>query len=143
MTHVLLHRCFTTSWSNIRQVNQPFSWPICPPFWGYCLAHSRVLRVSAPRSTTFQYCSCLYNEKFTVTTFRSRFSRFMICLESFTRADSGSKMADFGLPLSFDVRQSLLSGKKQTGRLTKKKEMELFKKSIYCNICLIIYSYIN
>ena len=33
------------------------------------------LRVSAPRNTTFQYYSCLYNGKFTVTTFKSRFSR--------------------------------------------------------------------
>jgi hypothetical protein len=32
--------------------------------------------------------SCVHNGKFTVTTFKSRFSRCLNCLESFTRADS-------------------------------------------------------
>ena len=56
-----------------------------------------LLRVSAPRNTTLYYCSCLYNGKFTVTTFKSPFSCCLNCLESFTRADSTPKMADFGL----------------------------------------------
>ena len=41
------------------------------------------LGVSAPRT-------------FTATTFKSRFSRCLNCLESFTRVDSTPKMADFG-----------------------------------------------
>ena len=45
-------------------------------FWGYCLSGE-----SAPRNTTFQY-SCLYNGKFTVTTFKRCFSRCLNCLES-------------------------------------------------------------
>ena len=36
-------------------------------------------------------------------------------IESFTRADSGQKMADLAFHC-VDVRQSLLPGKKQTGR---------------------------
>jgi hypothetical protein len=52
------------------------------------------LRDSAPQNTAFQCCSCLYNGKFTVTTFKSRFSRCLNCLESLTRADNTPKMAD-------------------------------------------------
>ena len=51
--------------------------------------HLPRLRVSAPRNATFQYCGCLSNGKFIITTFRSRFH--VVCLESFTRADSTPK----------------------------------------------------
>ena len=54
------------------------------------------LRVSAPQNTTFQYV-CIFDGKFTVTTFKSRFSHCLNCLESFTRADSTPKIADFSL----------------------------------------------
>ena len=39
----------------------------------------------------------IYICKFTVATFKSCFSRCLNCLESFTKADSSPKMADFGL----------------------------------------------
>jgi hypothetical protein len=59
------------------------------------------LRVSAPGNTTFLYCSCLYNGKFTDIIFillKIAFhARCLNCLGSFTRADSTPQMADFGL----------------------------------------------
>ena len=54
-------------------------------------------RVAQSRPVCMGLYSCLYNGKFTVTTFKSRFSRCLNCLESFTRADSTPKMADFGV----------------------------------------------
>jgi hypothetical protein len=70
------------------EVNYPFSQPIFLPFLGYCI--SRVWE-SRHHGIQLQYCSCLHNGKFTATTFKSRFSRCLNCLESFTRADSTPK----------------------------------------------------
>ena len=80
---------------------------LCPPYW---IRHSTPYHEitkshcacapflhGVPRNTTFEYCSCLYNGKFKVTTFKSHFSRCLNCLESFRRAESTPKMADFGL----------------------------------------------
>ena len=62
--------------------------PACSQANARGVLHLPRLRVCAPRNATFQYCGCLSNGKFTITTFGSRFSRCLNCLEYFTRADS-------------------------------------------------------
>jgi hypothetical protein len=47
----------------------------------------------------------LYNGKFTVTTFRNGFSRFLNCPEYFARANSTPKMPDFGFREKGKLRQ--------------------------------------
>jgi hypothetical protein len=54
-------------------------------------------RVHKPPGPGYQIDNANYSLKFTVTTFKSRFSRCLNCLESFKRADSTPKMADFGV----------------------------------------------
>jgi hypothetical protein len=67
------------------------TWPIFPPFWGTASLACDSLRIAKYN----------FNGKFAVTTFKSRFSRCLNCLESFTTADSTPKMADLGLWASY------------------------------------------
>jgi hypothetical protein len=69
------------------------TWPIFPPFWGTASLACDSLRIAKYN----------FNGKFAVTTFKSRFSRCLNCLESFTRVDSTPKMADLGLWASYTV----------------------------------------